>query len=128
MQRGDDVHCTEASYQRKETSPPLRFIKAKLLDATSHVHLYCPTESLRKKLKEHLGPGAGGSHTNIMERFVKPGMLTQKGKQQSGSNAGLLFGAGEKVRNYPKCGENLSSVYRTSRGVSTGLLLQKQAL
>jgi DNA topoisomerase-3 len=77
----DDILCTEAQVDKKQTKPPARFTEGTLIDAMSNVHKFVKNPQIKAILKENSGIGTEATRAGIIETLFNRAYLKKKGKQ-----------------------------------------------
>ncbi len=83
LKKGETVVICGGELQKKQTQPPKPFTEATLLTAMEYAGKYIEDEAAREKLLEEMGKlslGTPATRAAIIERLLKVGYITRKGK------------------------------------------------
>ncbi len=83
LKKGETVSIIDGEILKKQTQPPKPFTEATLLTAMEFAGKYIEDEATREKLMEEMGKlslGTPATRASIIERLLKVGYISRKGK------------------------------------------------
>ena len=86
--KGDQVSCTDAKLDEKQTSPPKHFTDATLLAAMTGIARYVSNPAIKKVLRDTDGLGTEATRAGIIELLFKRQFLSRKGKEIRATEVG----------------------------------------
>jgi DNA topoisomerase-3 len=81
LNKNEQVDCTKAKEEAKQTKPPARFTEGSLITAMKSIAKYVEDSEFKKVLKDTAGIGTEATRANILETLLKREYLEAKGKQ-----------------------------------------------
>jgi DNA topoisomerase-3 len=80
VKKGQQLLCTSAELQEKQTRPPGYFTEATLLSAMTGISRYVSDTKIKKILKETDGLGTEATRAGILDLLFKRGFLVREGR------------------------------------------------